>query len=170
MDNFVNDIFGVYELINNTDIQAKTFIDTKLISKQYLTYYLYRIFCKYTNIFENSIPSSQINNLLKILRIPKENQYENTCYPLAGKLTNDEKFLDMIILTILDMLTKIGKYIATLPNKTSYGDFLEFLAQKKLNIIVQDLVDLQKLIPGLSVPAIRPDYDDDDFILTSTKK
>jgi hypothetical protein len=165
MDAFIKNIYGIYELVNKTNTDAKTFIDTKLISKQYLTYYLYRIVCKYMNIFENVIPASQIKNLLKILRIPSENSRENTCYPLAGKLTNEEKYLDLIILTILDMLTKIGKYITTLPSNTAYQDFFEFFEQKSINVIVQDLIDLQKLIPGLSVSAIRPDYNDDNVIL-----
>jgi hypothetical protein len=170
MDNFINDVYGIFELINNTDTNAKTFIDTKLISKQYLTYYLYRIFCKYINLFENTIPASQISNLLKILRVPKENTGMGTAYPLAGKLTNDEKHLDMIILTILDMMTKVGKYVATLPSTIAYTEFYEFLQQKSLEIIVKDLIDLQKLIPGLSVPAIRPDYDDDDILSVTKKK
>lgn len=165
MDAFIKNIYGIYELVNKTNTDEKTFIDTQLISKQYLTYYLYRIVCKYMNIFENIIPASQIKNLLKILRIPSENANENTCYPLAGKLTNEEKYLDLIILTILDMLTTIGKYITTLPSNIAYQDFFEFFKQKSINVIVQDLIDLQKLIPGLSVSAIRPDYNDDNIIL-----
>ena len=71
-------------------------------------------------------------------------------------MTNDEKYLDLIILTILDMMNKLGKYIATLSNTSSYQSLLDFLEMKQLNVIVQDLVDLQKLVPGLSVPAIPP--------------
>ncbi len=152
---FIEDIYKIFDTINmNNDV--KSYIDIKIISKQYLAYYLYRIFCKYTNLFENTIPSSEINNLLKILRIPDENKKENTCYPLARRMTNDEKFLDLIILTILDMMNKLGKYIASLPRADVYQNFLEFIKMKNINIIVQDLVDLQKLVPGLSVPAIPP--------------
>ena len=170
MDKFVNDIYSIYELINANDTASKTFLDTKVISNQYIGYYLYRIFCKYFQQFENTIPGSEINSLLKILRIPNENRRENTCYPLAGKMTNDEKFLNLIILTILDMLTKLGKYIATLPNVIGYIQLNEFIESKSLKVIVQDLVDLQKLVPGLSVPAIRPDYEDDDIIEPSKNK
>lgn len=152
---FIDDIYKIFETLNsNTDV--KSYIDIKIISKQYLAYYLYRIFCKYINLFENTIPSNEINNLLKILRVPDENKHENTCYPLVRRMTNDEKYLDLIILTILDMMNKLGKYIASLPKADLYQNFLEFMEMKKLNVIVQDLVDLQKLVPGLSVPAIPP--------------
>jgi len=162
MDVFVNSMYSVYELIGSNDTTTKTFLDTKVISKQYIAYYLYRIFCKYFQQFENIIPSSEIENLMKILRIPNENKRENSCYPLAGKMTNDEKFLDIIILTILDMLTKLGKYINTVPRSSQYDNFMEFIKLKQLNVIVQDLVDLQKLVPRISVAAIRPDYNNDN--------
>jgi hypothetical protein len=152
---FIEDIYKIFETLNsNTDV--KSYIDIKIISKQYLAYYLYRIFCKYINLFENTIPSSEISNLLKILRIPNENKRENSCYPLARRMTNDGKYLDLIILSILDMLNKLGKYIASLPKADLYKNFLEFMEMKTLSVIVQDLVDLQKLVPGLSVPAIPP--------------
>jgi hypothetical protein len=164
METFVNNVYSVYELINsnNSTTTQSTFLNTKIISKQYIAYYLYRIYCKYNKLFENIISGSELVNLQKILRIPSENARENMCYPLAGKMTNDEKFLDIIILTILDILNKLGKYITTLPSTPQYEKFIEFLELKQLNIIVQDLVDLQKLVPGLSVSAIRPDYVNDD--------
>lgn len=155
MDRFINDIYNIYDVVNN-NVDAKSYVDIKVISKQYLAYYLYRIFCKYINHFENTIPSGEIYNLLKVLRVPDENKRENTCYPLARRMTNDEKFLDLIILTILDMMNKLGKYIISLPKAELYQNFLEFIEMKQLNVIVQDLVDLQKLVPGLSVPAIPP--------------
>ena len=40
---FRNDIYNIFQLINKGTEGAKTFIDVKLISKQYLAYYLYRI-------------------------------------------------------------------------------------------------------------------------------
>ena len=80
-------------------------------------------------------------------------------YPLAGKLTNDSKILDMIILKGIDILIKTDKYIKSLPsNVTTYDDLFTFFKQKELTVIIQDLIDLQTLLPGLSVPEIRPNY------------
>lgn len=160
MEKFTMDILNIYELINkNKDV--KSLVNIVVISKQYLAYYLYRIMAKFMNAFEVGVPSSDINNILTLLRIPAESdRYKN--YPLAGKMTNDEKILDLIILSIIDMLVKVDKYIHTLPNTTGYSNLYEFIAMKDLPVIIQDLVDLQKLIPGLSVSAIRPNYIDDE--------
>ena len=111
-----------------------------------------------------AIPSADINNLFKLLRIPKEHNREKN-YPLAGKMTNDEQLLDLIILTSIDIFNKTDKYIQSLPNTVSYKHLFDFLATKELTIIIQDLIDLQKLIPGLSVSAIRPNYIDDNKLI-----
>ena len=39
-----------------------------------------------------------------------------------------------------------------------YTDFFTFLELKAMPVIIQDLIDLQKLIPGLSVAAIRQNF------------
>lgn len=157
METFTNDIYSIYELINNND-ETKTFMHIKTISKQYLAYYIYRIITKYIIVVEMGSTTADINEFMSYLRIPKEhNRLLN--YPLAGKLTNDDKILDMVILKGIDMLMKADKYIKNLPkNITTYDDLYEFFKQKELTIIIQDLIDLQTLIPGLSVPEIRPNY------------
>ena len=157
METFTNDIYSIYELINNND-ESKTFMHIKTISKQYLAYYIYRIITKYIGVVEMGITTADINEFMSYLRIPKEhNRILN--YPLAGKLTNDDKILDMVILKGIDMLIKTDKYIKNLPkNINTYDDLYEFFKQKELTIIIQDLIDLQTLIPGLSVPEIRPNY------------
>lgn len=163
MEKFTNDIYGVFELINNNK-DAKSIVNIVILSKQYLAYYLYRIITKFINLFEIAIPSADINNLLKLLRIPKEhNRTKN--YPLAGKMTNEEQLLDLIILTAIDMFNKVDKYIQTLPNPDAYNSIYEFIKIKDLPVIIQDIIDLQKLIPGLSVSAIRPNYIDDTKLI-----
>lgn len=163
MEKFTNDIYGVFELINNNK-DAKSIVNIVILSKQYLAYYLYRIIIKFINLFEIAIPSADINNLLKLLRIPKEhNKTKN--YPLAGKMTNEEQLLDLIILTAIDMFNKVDKYIQTLPNPDAYNSIYEFIKIKDLPVIIQDIIDLQKLIPGLSVSAIRPNYIDDTKLI-----
>ena len=157
MDTFTNDLYSVFELINNND-ELKTFMNIKTISKQYLAYYIYRIITKYYNVVEVGLSTTDTNEFMTYLRIPKEhNRLLN--YPLAGKLTNDSKILDMIILKGIDILIKTDKYIKSLPsNITTYDDLYSFFKQKELTIIIQDLIDLQTLLPGLSVPEIRPNY------------
>ena len=157
METFTNDLYSIYELINNND-ESKSFLNIKTISKQYLAYYIYRIITKYYNVVEVGLSSSDINEFMSYLRIPKEhNRMLN--YPLSGKLTNDSKILDMIILKGIDILIKTDKYIKSLPSDVvAYDDFYNFFKQKELTIIIQDLIDLQTLLPGLSVPEIRPNY------------
>ena len=160
MEKFTNDIYGIYELINESK-NTKSIINTTIISKQYLAYYLYRIITKFMNVVEVALPSKDINILLKFLRIPKEHDRRKN-YPMAGKMTNDEELLNLIILSSIDILIKTDKYIKTLPNDTGFQDIYEFIKIKELPIIIQDLIDLHKLIPGLSVSAIRPNYIDDE--------
>lgn len=160
MEKFTNDIYGVYELINESK-NTKSIINTTIISKQYLAYYLYRIITKFMNLVEIALPSKDINTLIKLLRIPKEHDRRKN-YPMAGKMTNDEELLNLIILSSIDILTKTDKYIKTLPNDTGYSNINDFIKIKELPTIIQDLIDLQKLVPGLSVSAIRPNYIDDE--------
>lgn len=156
MEKFVNNIYSIYELINNNN-DTKNFINVKTISKQYLAYYIYRTITKFMNLFEDALSGSSIDEFLKLLRIPKvHNRILN--YPLAGKMTNDEQLLDMIILMGIDMLNKLDKYTKVHSNINKYTEFYSFLEQKTMPIIIQDLIDLQKLIPGLSVPAIRQNF------------
>ena len=157
MDTFTNDIYSIYELINNNN-ESKTIMNIKTISKQYLAYYIYRIITKYIVFVEMAASSDDINEFMSYLRIPLEhNRLLN--YPIAGKLTNDESILDMIILKGIELFTKTDKYIKSMPKDTSsYDDLYKFLKQKELSVIIQDLIDLQSLLPGLSVPEIRPNY------------
>ena len=156
MEEFVNKIYNIYELINNNN-DSKSFINVKTISKQYLAYYIYRIITKFIILFEAALSGSTIDEFLKLLRIPEEHK-RMLNYPLAGKMTNDEQLLDMIILTGIDMFNKLDKYIKTQTHIDKYESLFVFLEEKKMPVIIQDLIDLQKLIPGLSVSAIRQNF------------
>jgi hypothetical protein len=159
MEQFMGDIYGIFELINKNK-NTKSFINIKTISKQYLAYYIYRIVTKYILLFEMSSNTEELNNFMMYLRIPKEHK-RILNYPLAGKMTNDEEILDIIILSGIDIFNKADMYLKNLKNLKVYNDLFTFLKQKDLSTIIQDLIDLQKLIPGLSVSAIRPNYLDD---------
>jgi hypothetical protein len=156
MEKFKNNIYNIYNLINEED--SKSLIDTKTVSKQYLAYYIYRIITKYIKLIEISTSSEDIEYVMKLLRIPIEHNRELN-YPMAGKLTNENDILDMIILGGIDMFEKVNNYLNTLDKKNKqkkYQEFFKFLKEKDLNVILRDLMNLQKLIPGLSVPIIRP--------------
>jgi len=156
MEKFKNNIYNIYNLINEED--SKSLIDTKTVSKQYLAYYIYRIITKYIKLIEISTSSEDIEYIMKLLRIPIEHNRELN-YPMAGKLTNENDILDMIILGGIDMFEKVNNYLNTLDKKNKqkkYQEFFKFLKEKDLNVILKDLMNLQKLIPGLSVPIIRP--------------
>ena len=165
MDIFVNDINAIYDSLNNNkDINNKKhIIKTSILSKQYLTYYLYRILTKFINLILLSIPVKKIRKLLSLLRIPKEHDYTKN-YPLVGKMPNDDKLLNLIILTILEIFTNVDIYINTLPNKDSYHNFYKFLKSKSIDIILQDLQDLYTLIPNITIKASRFNYNNDKQI------
>jgi len=165
MEQFKDNIYNIYDLINNQDTE-KSLINTKIISKQYLAYYIYRIITKYIELVESASSSADVLFFMNLLRIPKEhNRLLN--YPMAGKMTNDNDNLDMIILGGIDIFGKINNYLIVLSKNyanVKFKGFYNFLKEKTLPVIIKDIMDLQKLLPGLSVPIIRPNYYDDKNI------
>lgn len=163
MEKFRENIYSIYTLINDEKNKI-SFINTKIISKQYLAYYIYRIITKYITIIELSTSVADINFVMSLLRIPEgHNRLLN--YPMVGKMSNDNEILDMIILGGLDMFEKVDNYLNTLDRKnkqSKFQEFYKFLKEKDLEVIIKDIIDLQKLIPGLSVPIIRPNYLNDN--------
>ena len=162
LDKFVNDIYGIYQLINKQK-EVKSLVNIVVLSKQYLAYYLYRIIAKYIHVFEIAVSNSDVNKLFAYLRIPKEHD-KTKPYPMVGTMTNDEQLLDLVILSSIDFFNKTEQYLGSLPNLSGHSEFIKFIEMKQLPIIIQDLIDLQKLVPGLSVSAIRPNYIDDEQI------
>jgi hypothetical protein len=165
MDNFKTNIYNIYELIKS-DTTRKSLINTQVLSKQYLAYYIYRIITKYIRLIETAVSKEDIEFIFKLLRIPASHDITKP-YSMVGKLTSESEHLDLIILGGLDMFDKIDNYLKTLNKKNKqdkYGEFYEFLEDKTLENIVSDLMNLQKLLPGLSVPIIRPNYFNDNNI------
>jgi hypothetical protein len=162
MEKFIEDITNIYDLIKGNN-NTKSIINIPVLSKQYLAYYLYRIFTKYYQYFKNALSNKEIIQILGYLHIPKQHSNYKP-YPLAGKMTNNEDILDLIILKFIDMFNNLDKYIKSMPNDIAYKNIYNFLKMKNIDTIVQDLIDLPKLIPGLSVSVIRPNYIDDENI------
>ena len=162
MNQFIDDIFSIYKLINYNNNKKNTdIIKTNILSKQYLVYYLYRIITKFMPLISIALPSKDIKQLINLLLIPSEHDI-NKNYPLVGKMTNDEHTLNLVLKSILKIFTNLDKYIKTLPNKNSYDMLYKFLKQKNLQSILTDIQDLQSLIPGLSVHSSRFNYISDN--------
>lgn len=162
MNQFIDDIFSIYTLINDNNNKKNTdIIKTNILSKQYLVYYLYRIITKFMPLISIALPSKDIKQLINLLLIPSEHDI-NKNYPLVGKMTNDEHTLNLVLKSILKIFTNLDKYIKTLPNKNSYDMLYKFLKQKNLQSILTDIQDLQSLIPGLSVHSSRFNYISDN--------
>jgi hypothetical protein len=165
MEDFKNNIYNIFDLINK-ETNKKSLVNTIIISKQYLAYYIYRIVTKYIILIETATSSDDVNFFMSLLRIPKEHNRELN-YPMAGKMTNEAELLDMIILGGIDMFDKVNNFLNTLNNKNKqnkFQEFFRFIKEKDLSVIIKDIMDLQKLLPGLSVPIIRPNYFDDKEI------
>ena len=162
MNQFIDDIFSIYTLINDNNNKKNTdIIKTNILSKQYLVYYLYRIITKFMPLISIALPSKDIKQFINLLLIPSEHDI-NKNYPLVGKMTNDEHTLNLVLKSILKIFTNLDKYIKTLPNKNSYDMLYKFLKQKNLQSILTDIQDLQSLIPGLSVHSSRFNYISDN--------
>ena len=118
MDKFTNDLYSIFELINNND-ESKTFMNIKTISKQYLAYYIYRIITKFMILYEDALSGSAIDEFLTLLRIPKVHD-RMLNYPLSGKMTNDEQLLDMIVLMGAGEILEVGTHNELIKRKSSY--------------------------------------------------
>jgi len=68
MEEFKNNMFNIYNLIND-DKHENSLVNAKIISKQYLAYYIYRIVTKYMYLVEQSSPSKDIDFFFSFLLI-----------------------------------------------------------------------------------------------------
>ena len=112
MEKFNENILKLLDNINDSKKEtndAKKLINNYIIEKQFLAYYLYRIWIKYRKLVENVNTKTEFIKVLKYLEIPVKYHNMNVTYPLCNKMINNEKQLDLVILTILKHLNKIEK-------------------------------------------------------------
>ena len=69
MEQFISYAKKMNDAIMETD-STSILRNTKLIDKQLLTYFLYRIFCKNLDIFRNNTSKEKCNKILRGLKIP----------------------------------------------------------------------------------------------------
>lgn len=155
MEEYNDNLYSIFETLNNLDT-SKGFINNKLLSKQYLAYYIYRVITKNYDMFIAAVSNKDMSDFYKYLRIPEMHD-KDLPYPLVGKMQNDEEILDLIILAGIDIMNKTQKFIEQNETfKESYPAFFRFIEDKTLEKIIADLIDLYKLLPNLSIPSIRP--------------
>lgn len=148
---FINNIYMIYESIKQKN---NNIIDTEILLKQYLAYYLYRIIMKFIHLFSIVNKVKDLEDYMKNLNIP-ENHDKTKLYPLVKRMINNKTKLDIVILMSIDMFNKVNTYINTLHNASAYSQIYLFLQDKNYNQIIQDLNNLQKLIPSLPSPNIK---------------
>lgn len=153
MDQFIKNIYFVLDVVKRKP-GKKQIIDHNIIEKQYLTYYLYRILCKYEKMMQYVVSKQKIRNIYNILRIPEN--YQKTCYPLAHKMTYNDQLLELSILGILDIFREVDNTLKESIGNKQYEELIEFLSEKNLEMILLDLKVLQKLFPNLGVTGVKP--------------
>jgi len=149
MDTFISsveDINGEIEKLGDSYI-----IKNKVANKQLLVYYLYRIFCKYIDLFRLNAVETNVESILKLLKIQPS---FNKCAPLVNRLPNNSKSLNVVYVKLVEIFKEIGVNIANLntqdnPKQADYfRDFLALHTSKEE--IKKKLVILGSLVPELS--------------------
>ena len=69
MDQFIQDINSLITISDEPVTKVKL-INNNTIEKQYILYYLYRILCKYEDLFSNTLGYSKVRDIYDLLRIP----------------------------------------------------------------------------------------------------
>jgi hypothetical protein len=168
MDNFVATILSIFDNINekykNKQYNTEKNINLKIREKQYLLYYIYRIWIKYRTLMEYTNSVTEFQKILISLNIPRHYFKYRVTYPMQNKLINNEKQIDLVILMILKHFNKCYTYFTTtqkpLPEKynmnTPEGQYKELnnlLNTKNITTIIDNINILQILVPNLSKPS-----------------
>ena len=139
----------------NQNRKKTLLIDTGLIQKQYHVYYLYRIICKYFSFFRSMALVNSIREINETLLIPSN--YKYVCYPLSGHLTTNEAILDKAFDLMLNLFRNAkAKLLET--QRSTDSDIEEFLGSKTPEIIINDIKELIKYVPGISSHLLPPIY------------
>lgn len=163
MNNFNASILVLFDNINEKTKEidpTKKILNNTVTEKQYLAYYLYRIWIKYKKIVISVNGNTNFNDVLNDLEIPVKYYNLDITFPLANKMTNNESKLDKVILKILkqfNMLSSVYDNKENMTNDRSYETLLEYIEYKTIENIIQDIIQLKILIPNLSRPASRYD-------------
>jgi hypothetical protein len=159
LENFITAIVVIFDNINagKQESASKRLINNSLIEKQFLAYYIYRVWIKYRKLMESVNTPTEFKRILSYLEIPLKYQAIYLTYPMANKMTINEKQLDLIILSILKQLNgafKIyGQPGTTKPKNKDYTMLDKYTEGKTVENIIQDIIQIKLLLPNLSRPA-----------------
>jgi hypothetical protein len=153
MDTFIQDINALI-MIANEPVGKQPLIGHNIIEKQYIVYYLYRILCKYEQLFTTNLSYEKVRDIYDLLRIPKEKK--NICYPMSQKMTSNDNLLNVILTGIVELFNQLNENLKMTMTNNYFMEFTEFLNKKPLEKIIQDLMELHQLVPNLSAPIIKP--------------
>lgn len=174
MDNFIATILVLHDNINETATalkkSKKSLAKNSVSEKQYLAYYVYRIWIKYRKLISNVNTPSEFNKVLSYLEIPSKYYDMEVVYPLVNKMTSNESQLDYVILNIMNQMNKVAKLYSkpeikespvgnkektpdTTPKSDEYDLLVNYLEGKNTENIIQDIIQLKLLIPNLARPA-----------------
>ena len=153
MEDFIKSIKVINELSNKT-LPSKI-IEHKVIEKQYIAYYLYRILCKYERLMSSVAPYKKVQEIFFLLKIPLERK-TNYCYPMAHKMTRKINKLNDIISKILEIFTIVENTLKISISNYEYKKLEAFLKTKDLETILVDINTLQHLFPNLGVTGVKP--------------
>ena len=164
MNNFNASILVLFDNINEKTQEAdptKKILNNTVLEKQYLAYYLYRIWMKYKNLMIKVNGKTVFEAVLKHMEIPVKYFKLDIVYPMVDKMTNKESNLDKIILKILKQFNECvqvyGQAEGQGPKDKDYDKLSELVEYKNIENIIQDIIQLKILLPNLSRPASRYD-------------
>ena len=120
----------------------------KIKTQHLIIYYLYRVFCKYRDNIMNVIPIEDINKMYALLNIPENSR---GCMPMAGRLSNKKKQLDLALFTLIKVLNDFNMKQKGKLSPDKFNDMLAFFRSKQnIKKILEDFKVLNILIPNLS--------------------
>ena len=159
MEKFISDIESIHDEFSKIESSQFSIIDSKLINNQVLVYYLYRIFCKFSDVFRLNVGDSQTDKIFTKLGItPKHNK----CVPLVNRLTKNIEELESIYQLLIEIFKNLNQNL-NISKLNKQGneeqiDYLTSLINSKSNKITikENLVMLTQLIPDLSKTDIKP--------------
>ena len=153
MDQFIQDINALI-MISNEPVGKQPLIEHNVIEKQYIVYYLYRILCKYEQLFTTNLSYQMVRDIYKLLRIPEEKK--KGCYPMSQKMTSNDELLNLILSSMVELFNQLNENLKMTMTNKYFMEFKEFLSKKPLERIIQDLMELHQLVPNLSAPIVKP--------------
>lgn len=159
MDTFITTVMVIFDNINNESQTGPRLINNKITEKQFLAYYIYRIWIKYRKLMEDANTPSDIRRILKYMEVPKKYHDIYLTYPMANKMPINEKQLDLIILSMLKHLNQTYKIYGQRadgsipPESKDYKMLNKYLTGKTIENIIQDVIQIKLLVPNLSRPA-----------------